>query len=233
MVGIVCNFPIVTEEGFKQGFGNEGGFNGKYHYLKNMVGLWIIQQCQKKWNEESDKKISWKDIDALTEKAENPDIFIDVDDQTFEREIFDMPACLISYCRNTGQQEPCNIGQICSMFYESLALKYLLNLKKLEKITGRKIELLHIVGGGSNNRLLCQWISDATGLPLTAGPAETTTTGNILAQMVATGAVKDIDEAREIMIGSVKLNHYLPDLKRYDFWSNKFFKYLKILSLKV
>jgi rhamnulokinase/L-fuculokinase len=231
MVGIITDFPVVTREGFSQGFGNEGGFSGRYHFLKNMVGLYIIQQCRNKWNLK--KEISWKDIDHYTENAPRQDVFIDVDDIIFEREIFDMPACIIKYCKDTRQKPPESIPEICRIFYESLILKYVLNLKKLEKITGKKNEFLHLVGGGSNNVLMSQWLSDAAGIPLTAGPGETTAIGNILAQMVATNAVTDMGQARQAMINSIKLRNYLPDYGNKDYWDNKFEKYLKILSLEI
>jgi sugar (pentulose or hexulose) kinase len=231
MVGLISDYPIVTDEGFKQGFGNEGGFGGKYHYLKNIIGLWIIQQCRKKWLEESGKDISWNEIMNLTGASEDINTFINIDDQIFEREVFDMPSSIINYCGDTGQYVPANIGEISRVFYESLVLKYALNVKKLEKITGRKIELLHLVGGGSKDELICQWTSNATGLPVIAGPAETTTTGNLLAQMIAVGDIKNIDEGREVVINSVKLNEYEPhDL---EFWKNKFEIYKKVLSLEI
>jgi sugar (pentulose or hexulose) kinase len=233
MVGLISNYPVVTKEGFLNRFGNEGGVGNYYHFLKNMVCLWIIQQCRKKWNEEQKRVISWKEIDSLTENTPDRNIFIDVDDEVFEREIFNMPQCIISYCKGKNQDAPGNIGEICRMFFESLALKYLLNLKKLEMISGKKMELLHMVGGGSNNKLLCQWISDASGLSLIAGPPETTTAGNLLAQLVAVKEIENIDEAKEIMINSVELAYYYPKKNMYGVWNQKFTKYLEILSLDV
>jgi rhamnulokinase len=233
MVGLISEGPVVSREGFEMGFGNEGGFSGRYHYLKNMTGLWAIQQCRKKWMADSKKEISWNDIDIYTSRTESKNVFIDIDDALFEREIFDMPGRVLEYLKATGQDIPDGIGEMSVCIYESLALKYILNLKKLEKITGKKMELLHIVGGGSNNVLLCQWLADATGLPLIAGPQETTSTGNLLAQMVASGAVSNIDEAREIMINSVNLKHYSAAVSNYGLWQNKFEKYLKILSLSI
>ena len=175
-----------------------------------MVALWIIQQCRNNWNKGLKEELSWKDIDDLTENAESKNIFIDVDDNSFEREIFDMPGRIIDYCKNTSQKVPAGVGDMCVVVYESLALKYLVNLKKLEKIAEKKIELIHFVGGGSNNKLLCQWIADATGLLVLAGPAETTITGNLLAQMVSKNVVKNIDEAREIVINSIDIKSYIP-----------------------
>jgi rhamnulokinase len=233
MVGLISDCPVLSREGFEMGFGNEGGFAGRYHYIKNMTGLWIIQQCREKWVQDTKKEISWKDIDIYTVRAASKNVFIDVDDTVFEREIFDMPACVLKYLKDTGQYVPDGIGEMSICAYESLALKYILNLKKLEKITGRKIELLHLVGGGSNNRLLCQWLADASGLPLIAGPQETTSTGNLLAQMVASRAAANIDEAREIMVNSVDLKYYLPDKNNYSLWQDKFENYQRILSLNV
>jgi sugar (pentulose or hexulose) kinase len=230
MVGIISDSPIVTEEGFKLGFGNEGGFAGKYHYLKNMVGLWIIQECRKKWIKDTGKDIKWDELMNLASVSAEKNIFINVDDPVFEREIFDMPDCVIKYCKKTDQEIPQNIGEIARVFYDSITLKYLLDLRKLEKIIGRKIELLHLVGGGSKDKLICQSVSDATGLPLIAGPAETTTTGNLLAQMVAAGEINSIEDGREIMINSISLNSYEPiNTAR---WEDKYEKYKKILTLE-
>ena len=111
-----------------------------------MTGLWIIQQCRKKWAQDTKKEISWKEIDIDTVRAASKNVFIDVDDSVFEREIFDMPACVLKYLKDTGQGIPDGIGEMSICAYESLALKYMLNLKKLEKITGIKMELLHLVG---------------------------------------------------------------------------------------
>ncbi|MCL5070987.1 MAG: rhamnulokinase [Actinobacteria bacterium] len=230
MVGIISDSPIVTEEGFKLGFGNEGGFAGKYHYLKNMVGLWIIQECRKKWIKDTGKDIKWDDLMNLASISAEKNIFIDIDDPIFEREIFDMPDCVISYCKKTGQEIPQNVGEIVKVFYDSITLKYLLNLRKLEKIVGRKIELLHLVGGGSQDKLICQSVSDATGLPLIAGPAETTTTGNLLAQMIAADEINSIEDGREIIINSISLSFYEPiNTAR---WTDKYEKYKKILNLE-
>ena len=151
----MANSIGVFLEGFKEGFGNEGGFEGRYHYLKNIIGLWIIQQCRKKWMKDKGEDITWIEIIRLAEKSEEKNIFIDVDHSSFEKGIFDMPTCILNYCRKTNQKIPENIGEISRVAYESLVLKYKLNLQKIERITGKKIELLHLVGGGSKNNMLC------------------------------------------------------------------------------
>jgi len=218
--GVVSDSPIITKEGFLARFGNEGGVNCKSYFLKNIAGLWIIQQCRKKWMEENKRNFPWGKLIELTSDSIDRNIFIDVDDPSFEKEIFNMPAAIIKYCKKTNQKTPETIGEFSRNIFESLALKYALNIKSLEKIIGEKIELLHLVGGGSQNELLCQWISNATGIPLIAGPAETAAVGNILFQMLALGDIKNIEEGREIIINSIKLNCYEP--KNSDKWSAKF-----------
>ena len=217
MVGTITDSPIIKREGFLSGFGNEGGPEGKYHFLKNMVGLWIIQQCRKRWIEDGGNSISWDEIIDLTRDSRNTNTYIDTDDSVFEKELFNMPAAILKYCNKTGQKAPEGIGEMARCVFESFVLKYVLNIKRLEKITGRKIEVLHLVGGGSQNKLLCQWISDASGIPLIAGPVETTTFGNILLQMKAAGDINNIKEGREIVLNSVSLRHYEPtDPEKWD-----------------
>jgi sugar (pentulose or hexulose) kinase len=219
VVGIIADSPIITKEGFLARFGNEGGVNCKSYFLKNIAGLWIIQQCRKKWIQDRKRNISWDKLIELTNDSIDRNVFIDVDDPSFEKEIFNMPAAIIRYFKKTNQRIPETIGEFSRSIFESLVLKYLLNIKSLEKIIGEKIELLHLVGGGSKNELLCQWISSATGIPLIAGPAETTTSGNILLQMLALGDIKTIEEGREIIINSIKINYCEP--KNSDKWNVK------------
>lgn len=225
VVGVITDSPIITKEGFLAGFGNEGGVNCKSSFLKNIAGLWIIQQCRKKWIQDGKRNLSWDKLIELTNDSIDRNAFIDVDDPSFEKEIFNMPAAIIRYFKKTNQKTPETIGEFSRSIFESLVLKYVLNIKSLEKVIGEKIELLHLVGGGSQNELLCQWISSATGIPLIAGPAETTTSGNILLQMLALGDIKTIEEGREIIINSIKLNYYEP--KNSAKWSVKFETYIE------
>lgn len=231
MVGIISKYPIVTDEGFNLRFGNEGGFNEKYHYLKNVTALWIIQQCRRKWFEDEAAELGWDEIMHAAQTSPDNNIFIDVDDKVFEREIFDMPSCIKKYCKDTGQNIPEMIGGISRVFYESLALKYAHNIKCLEKITGKKIEIVNLVGGGSKDRLICQYIANAAELNVIAGPAETTTAGNIIVQMYANNEIKDINEGRQLILESVKLKTYEP--KEIDKWHEKFGKYKKILGTSI
>ena len=210
MAGMVLDNPLVNETGYNEGFGNEGGPFNKYHFLTNMVGMWTIQQCRKKWIEEKGVNITYDEIMEAAINSRDKNIFIDVGDYGFEKEIFDMPGCIKNFCGNTNQEIPESIGDVSRVFYESLALKYASNVKKLEEITGRKVELLHLVGGGSKDKLLCQNISNASGLPVIAGPAETTSTGNLIIQTISMKEIKDTDEARDLIINSASLITYEP-----------------------
>lgn len=229
IVGVIIDRPIIVEEGFLSGFGNEGGVNGNYHFLKNIVGLWIIQQCRKKWIKDKGKDVSWGEIINLAKDSKDNNIFIDVDELSFGKELFDMPSAVINYCKKTNQKKPENIGEISRCIFESLVLKYVLNIKKLERIIRKKIELIHLVGGGSRNNLLCQWISNATNVPLISGPSEATAKGNILIQMLGTGEIRNINEGREILISSLKLKSYEPE--DVDKWNEKFEIYKKVLDI--
>jgi len=231
MTGIITERPVVSDDARITGFGNEGGFGGMYHFLKNISALWIIQQCRKKWKEEGRENTGWDDIMASAVASPDGDIFIDVDDKVFEREIFDMPECIRKYCKKTGQKIPGDNGSISKLFYESLALKYSYNLKKLEKITGRRNEIIHMVGGGSRDSLICQYVSNSTGLVLLAGPAETTTAGNILVQMHACGEIKNINEGRRLLIESAGMKTYEPENE--NLWAEKFTKFKNFLYSRV
>jgi rhamnulokinase len=210
MAGMVLDAPLVSEKGYAEGFGNEGGPFNKYHFLTNIIGMWTIQQCRKKWIEEKGTNITYDEIMEASVNSPDKNIFIDVGDPVFEKEIFDMPGCIRNYCANTKQEVPESVGDTARVFYESLALKYASSVKKLEEITGKKVELLHLVGGGSKDRLLCQNVSDASGLRVIAGPAETTSMGNLVIQAIAMKEIKDVSQARDVIINSANLTYYEP-----------------------
>ncbi len=228
MAGIISQFPIIEEKGFRYGFGNEGGVEGSYHFLKNIIGMWIIQQCRKKWSVNLQNYLSWEIIDRQAGDADDKNIFIDVNDELFKKEIFNMPAAIEAYCIRTSQCIPSTIGEFSRCAFQNLVLSFTLSIRQLEDITKKKIEVIHIVGGGSNNTLLCQWISDALGLPVISGPTETTAIGNILLQIVALGEAKDISEAKIILSNSVNLKYYEPTGN--SIWQDKYNKYKMFLD---
>jgi len=228
MVGIISSSPIIKEKGMEYGFGNEGGVAGKYHYLKNIIGMWIIQQCRKKWSENLNGELSWDSIVNQARDTDDKNIFIDVDDETFEKEIFDMPTAIVAYCKKTSQSIPQTIGEFSSCTFQSLVLAFSLSIRQLEDIIKKKIEIIYMVGGGSKNELLCQGVSDTLGLPVVSGFAETTATGNILLQMIAMGEVRDIIEAKKILLNSIEIKDYEP--KNTSICQDKYDKYQEILN---
>jgi sugar (pentulose or hexulose) kinase len=230
MAGIVSPEPIIDENGLNYGFGNEGGVAGDYNFLKNIVGLWIIQQCRRKWSEEKGSEIEWDYIVNEANNTEDSDVFIDVNESMFDKEIFDMPGAILEFCRKTNQSAPRTIGEYSRCVYQSLVLALTASIRQLEYITGKKIEVMYMVGGGAKNSVLCQWASDSLGIPVIASPIETTATGNILLQMVANGESRDIAEAKEILINSVKLDYFEPSDSLS--WQDKYKKYLKVLKIR-
>jgi sugar (pentulose or hexulose) kinase len=226
-VGIVSDTPIIGEKGFKYEFGNEGGLENTFNFLKNFTCMWIMENCRNRWNNDESREISWEEIEKSVCQSADNNIFIDVDDGIFSSEASDMPSRIIRYCRQTGQAEPRTMGEISRCVFESYVLKIVTILKKLEDITGRKMEVLHMIGGGSKNRTFCQWVSDASGLPLIAGPAETTSSGNILIQMKADCEISDLKEGRVILNQALDLKHHEP--VKNEKWEDKIGKYNELI----
>ena len=227
VAGVETSEPIITPEAFKFGYGNEGGCEGRNLFVKNINGLWIIQQCMGKWRKDKGENIPWPEIDKVYPLAKPFYSFINVDDPVFIPPSSDMPKVIANYCKDKGQNIPEGMAQISRSFYESLVLKIRFNIKQTQKLTGKKIELLHLVGGGTNNKLICQWISNSLGIPVAAGPAETTAVGNLLMQLKGTGEIKDVNEGRMICRNSSDVLLYEP--KEKEVWDAAYEKYLKIL----
>jgi len=227
IIGQETKSPIINDETMKAGFSNEGGAEGLNLFVKNITGLWIIQQCRERWIKDEGSDISWDEIVKMSFSAEAFKSFIDVDDPVFSKPQVDMPKVLQEYCKNRGQNIPEGIGEISRCIYESLAMKFRHDLDALEKLTGDKIELLHLVGGGIQNKLLCQWTADVTGSPVVAGPTETTSVGNLLMQLKGTGEIKTLEEGRKISLASSKVTSYQP--KDKNRWDEAYSRYLKML----
>ncbi len=207
LLGIECAGPIVNEQSRLLNFTNEGGVFGTTRFLKNIMGLWLIQGCKQQWDRESDR--SWEELIALCHSEKPFRFMIDPDNHRFLNPD-NMPEAIQSFCRESGQHVPATQSEIARCVFDSLALKYMYTLEQLEAVVGFTISKIHIIGGGANNELLCQLTSDITGRPVLAGPAEATAIGNLLMQAYALGFVHSHDDIRKIVSNSFAPVFYTP-----------------------
>jgi rhamnulokinase len=210
VVGMEVDSPVMSTEVFDSGFGNEAGMDGRCFLARNLTGLWILQQCREKWMRDAGKEISWDEL--VRESVESPPFgsFIDTDAPSFSALQQDMPATIARLLRERGMEGPAGRGETARCVYESLVLKFRVRLEQLERLVGGRIEMLHLVGGGTRNAHLCQWTADVTGRSVIAGPTETTVAGNLIAQMKASGDVRDIEQGRRIVAISSDTRRYVP-----------------------
>ena len=204
LMGIEVSKPILTDKARKYNFTNEGGACQTFRFLKNITGLWLIQQCAKSWRR--------NDYGRLIEQAARAPAFkalVNPDWPEFLNPP-DMPQAIKRFCRKSKQTAPKSPAQMTRCILESLALQYRLVLEQLRELSPRPINTIHIIGGGARNRLLCQFTADATGLPVLAGPVEATAIGNIMMQALALGYVKSLAEIREVVRNSFKPVRYEP-----------------------
>jgi rhamnulokinase len=210
VVGMETGAPLINREVFESGFGNEGGADGGSYLAVNVTGLWIVQQCRERWSADDGAEISWDDIVRASLAAASFRAFIDVDDPVFSAPQADMPAVITAYCQKRGTRVPVARGEIARCAYESLVLRLRSRLDQLERLTGRRIEVLHVVGGGARDVPLCQWIADATGKEVITGPVEATVAGNLIMQMKAAGDVADLAQGRRVVSRSSELGRCHP-----------------------
>jgi rhamnulokinase len=227
LMGIESKVPLVSEETLELNFTNEGGVDGTTRYLKNIMGLWLIQECKRIWDLE--KVISWDEIVDLSTKAVPFRSLIDPDHPSFLNP-GNMPEAISAFCRKTGQPVPITISEISRCIYDSLALRYKYTLEIIESVSSEKVEVLHVIGGGANNSFLCQLTADATGLTVAAGPVEATAIGNLLVQARALGYINSLIEIRKVVRDSFPLVYYHPDTT-VD-WNSSYARFRLILDLK-
>jgi rhamnulokinase len=208
LMGVVSSQPIITDVTRDFNFTNEGGVGGTIRLLKNITGLWLVQECRRAWARAGDE-MSYADITALAEQAKPFQAFVEPDHSSFLSPD-DMPKAIRNFCEATGQPVPSDRGALVRVALESLACKYRLTRERLEQVTGRRLEVIHIIGGGSQNQLLCQFTADACARPVYAGPVEATALGNVLAQAIADGYCASWAEAREIVRAAFPLRAYEP-----------------------
>lgn len=223
LLGIESPVPLVSEQTLKMNFTNEGGVNGTTRFLKNIMGMWLIQECKRIWDEES--PMEWPEIVDLSKVAEPFKSLINPDDSVFLNP-GNMPLAIQEYCKNTNQPVPESKGEIARCIYDSLVLKYKFTIKQIESVTGKKIEKLHIIGGGAHNKMMNQLTADAIGIPVFAGPTEATAIGNIMMQAKAAGAVDSLGEIRKIVRNSFEVTAYQP-LPKLD-WKEAYQRFVEL-----
>ena len=228
LLGTELPAPVVTQKAQDLNFTNEGGVCGTVRLLKNICGLWLLQSCRRQWAA-SGHDFGYDDLlaaagdDRLSFRS-----LIDPDHPAFLHPV-NMVASIAGYCRQTGQPEPSGPPACSRAILESLAFKYRLVLESLEALTGTRFSELRVVGGGSKNRLLNQFTADATGRTVVAGPVEATALGNIAMQMLATGAVNTIAEARAVIDRSFPVERFEPAASdRWDAQYPRFQEYLEL-----
>jgi len=228
LLGVELDKPLTSVEVMKANYTNEGGINNTIRLLKNIMGLWLIQECKREWDRREDA-VGFAELVKMAEKAPAFKAIIDVDDPCFLAP-GDMPARIQEYCRKTGQEVPQGRGEISRVIYESLALRYRWAIERLEQdLIGKDIKVLNIVGGGSNNVMLNQMTADAIKRPVVAGPSEATVIGNLMVQAMALGEVKDMKHLRKVVENSFPTQTYLPQGNTAA-WDEAYAKLLKLLE---
>ncbi|MBN2272382.1 MAG: rhamnulokinase [Sedimentisphaerales bacterium] len=208
LMGVEIPRAIISDKTFRYEFTNEGGVKNTVRLLKNIMGLWLMQECRRKWQKQGEE-FTYDELTALAQEAEPFAGRLTVDDSAFLAP-GDMPKRINEHLAKTGQQTTDDKGQIIRIILESLALRYRAVMEYIEDATGNRIDVLHIVGGGIQNELLCQFTANALGKKVVTGPIEATASGNILMQAIATGQIKSLADARKIVRKSFALKEYQP-----------------------
>jgi len=224
LFGTEMTQPVINERALKLNFTNEGGVAGTYRFLRNVMGLWIIQECKRIWDNGGESH-SFADLVKLAEVAKPFQSLIDPDNETFLPP-GNMPKRIQEFCQKTGQTVPQSKGEIVRCVLESLALRYRSTIEGLEEITGQKMDVLHIVGGGSKNNLLNQFTASAIRKQVVCGPTEATAVGNLMIQLQALGAVKNLDEIRQVVRNSFPVSTFEPTDSAG--WDDAYAKFLKL-----
>ncbi len=221
LMGVEWPKAIIDDKTFQHQFTNEGGVGNTIRLLKNIMGLWLVQECRRQWQREG-LDLSYTQLTQMAAEARPFGGYIDCECSAFLTP-GDMPARINKHLAETGRKPTEDKGQMVRMILESLAMKYRQVLAAIEDITGQTIDTLHVVGGGIQNELLCQFTADAIGRRVVAGPVEATASGNILMQAIATGRIASIAEARRIVRNSFDLKEYRPQDPKL--WQQKYEQY--------
>jgi rhamnulokinase len=226
LMGMELDEPCNSEKAKEYNFTNEGGVENTIRFLKNIMGLWIVQECRRQWQREGEN-LSFDDLQKMAWEAEGLVSFIDPDDEVFATP-GNMPERVKKICRQTGQKVPETKGEIIRCVVESLALKYLFTLEGMEDVLDRKIDIIHMVGGGVQNKMLCQFTANATGRVVKAGPIEATAAGNVMLQLIALGKIDSLAKGREVVKNSFEFEEYAPQDE--EVWREAYGKFKVMLN---
>lgn len=227
LVGVELPEPVVSPQSFAANFTNESGLGRTIRFLKNVTGLWPLQQCRKVWARNGD--LNYEQLVEMARAARPFQLYLDPDAPDFLNPD-NMVEAINSYARRTRQREPEDIGTTVRAILESLAFKSRLVVEELGRLTGRKFSTIHLLGGGSRNRLLNRFTAEATGLRVLAGPDEATSAGNVLVQALAAGVLNSRQEIREVVRNSFEIKEFNPE--QPELWSERYQDFLRVTGLK-
>lgn len=223
LFGTVTDEPVISDKSKEYNITNEFGFGNKTRFLRNIIGLWLIQETKRQYTRDG-KNYSYADMEEMALGSEPFKYFIDPDDQMFVAP-GGMPERICDYCEKTGQGRPQTDGEVIRCIYESIALKYKKSMSMIADCTGKEYKAIHMVGGGTKDKLLCQMTANSTGAKVIAGPIEATALGNIAVQLYAKGI---IDEITPVIMKSTEIKEYEP--VDTDKWNEAYEKFLGIIE---
>jgi rhamnulokinase len=226
IVGAEVTEPVINDASLADNFTNEGGVCGTFRFCKNVTGLWLVQECRRTWAR-AGEELSYDTLVELARRAPSFRSLIDPDDDAFLRP-GDMPARLAEYCRRTNQPAPEDKGAVIRCALESLACKYRYQIERLEALLGKRLPTIHIIGGGTQNKLLCQFTADATDRRVIAGPVEATALGNVLMQALALGHLGSLSEGRQVIGQSFEMAVYEP--RESEAWEEAYGRFVELVG---
>ena len=226
IMGSEVKEPIISDASFKYNFTNEGGVENTIRFEKNITGLWLKQESKRQWEREG-KNYTHDQLSDMALASKPLQSLIDPDDALFATP-GNLPKRIAEYCKATGQHVPEDAGETMRCIFESLALRYRYTAEKIDEMKGHKTPFINIIGGGTKEGLLCQFAADACGRPVHAGPVEATAIGNIMAQAIAAGELKNVAEAREVVRNSFEIEYYEP--KNTESWDEGYERFKKLIE---
>lgn len=226
LMGTELNNPIINEKSIKYNITNEIGYQGKTTFLKNIIGLWLIQESKRQWEKEG-KEYSFTELEKMASEEDSFKCFIDPDDEIFVHP-GNIPKRIKNYCNEKFGIEPKTVGEIVRIINESLAFKYKNALEEIEDCTGKKYDIIYMIGGGVQSNMLCQMTANACGCTVYTGPIEATVLGNISIQLITNGKIENMKQARRIIKNSENIKIYKPE--NTEKWNENYTRFKKLIS---